>query len=177
MRNPDLLWYAMRVPYSREILFKKHLDSIKIENFVPMHYQFIEKNGTRSKQLVPVIHNLIFVRSCRTILDDIKSNIESKIPSRYIMDKSVHQPLIVPDNQMNDFITVAKTYDQGLLYLDPATAKFKKGDRVRIIQGCMAGVEGEFVRIKGDRRVVVSIDGLMSIATAFIPPQMLEKIK
>lgn len=177
MKDFDILWYAMRVPYSREILFKKHLDSMKVENFIPMCYQLVEKNGVKSKQLVPVIHNLIFVRSSKIILDSIKSDIEYKIPSRYIMDKSIRKPLTVPDNQMENFISIAKTYDEGLIYLPASETKLKKGDKVRIIEGALAGIEGEFLRIKGDRRVIVSIDGLMSIATAFISPHMIERIE
>lgn len=177
MKDLNILWYAMRVPYSREVSFKNHLDSMEIENFIPMHYQLIEKNGMKSKLLVPAIHNLIFVRSSKNILDDIKSNIEGKIPSRYIIDKSIKKPLIVPDNQMSDFIAIAKTYDEQIVYLSPSETQLRKGDKVRITKGALAGVEGEFIRIKGDRRVVVSINGLMSIATAFIAPHMLEKIE
>lgn len=177
MKEFNILWYAMRVPYSRELLFKEHLDSIAIENFVPMHYQIIEKNGTRARKLVPVIHNLIFVKSSKSVIDEIKSRVEYKIPSRYIMDKGERKPLTVPDRQMENFIAVAKAYDDNMVYLNPIETKLKKGDRVRIIEGPLAGVEGEFLRIKGDRRVLVSIDGLLSIATAFIAPHMLEIIE
>lgn len=52
----------------------------------------------------------------------------------------------------------------------------KKRDRVRVTGGIFEGVEGEFVRIKGDRRVVDSIQGVM-VATAFIHPSLIELIK
>lgn len=42
--------------------------------------------------------------------------------------------------------------------------------------GFSEGVEGEFVRVKGDRRVVVSIQGVMAIATAFIHPSLIEPV-
>ena len=44
-----------------------------------------------------------------------------------------------------------------------------KGIRVRIKGGVFAGVEGIFMRIKGDRRVVVNLPNLFSVATAFVP--------
>ena len=53
----------------------------------------------------------------------------------------------------------------------------KKGDKVRITGGIFSGVEGVFVRVKGDRRVVVSIQGIMAVATAFIHPSLIEKIE
>ena len=52
----------------------------------------------------------------------------------------------------------------------------KRGQRVRITGGVFEGVEGEFVRIKDDRRVVVVIQGLMAVATAFIHPSLIEQI-
>lgn len=63
-----------------------------------------------------------------------------------------------------------------LCNLDPTTITFKKGERVRVTGGLFEGVEGEFVRVKGDRRVVVSIQGVMAIATAFIHPSLIEPV-
>ncbi|MFV0468110.1 MAG: UpxY family transcription antiterminator [Dysgonomonas sp.] len=177
MKRTDILWFAMRVPYSREMKFKEHLDSLCIENFIPMHYEFVLRDGIKTRKLVPVIHNLVFVRTSRTILDSMKSDLEMRLPVRYIMNKSQREPLTVPENQMRDFITIASTLDDQLIYLDAGEVSLKKGDKVRITDGAFSGIEGKFVRIGGDRRVVVSIDGLMAIATAFIPISLLEKIE
>ena len=74
------------------------------------------------------------------------------------------------------FIAVAGNCDQQVVYLDPTTINLKRGQRVRITGGVFEGVEGEFVRIKDDRRVVVVIQGLMAVATAFIHPSLIEQI-
>lgn len=157
--------------------FKAHLDSCNIENFIPMQYKLVLKNGKKSKKLVPAIHNLVFVRSSRAVIDEIKSSVESRLPARYMMNKSKGEPLIVPDNQMEHFIAIASTHHEDIVFLDPTELKLRKGDKVRIIEGPLAGVEGEFLRIRGDRRVVVSVNGLMAVATAFIAPYMLQKIE
>ena len=52
----------------------------------------------------------------------------------------------------------------------------RRGDRVRVIKGDFAGIEGELVRIKGHKRVVVRLEGLFSLATTYIPGSFLEKI-
>lgn len=93
------------------------------------------------------------------------------------MDKATGRPIIIPDKQMQDFIAVSGTYDDQLVYLDPVSVILKKGDKVRITGGIFSGVEGVFVRVKGDRRVVVSIQGIMAVATAFIHPSLIEKIE
>ena len=53
----------------------------------------------------------------------------------------------------------------------------KKGDKVRVIKGDFAGIEGELIRVKGHKRVVVRLEGVVSLATAYIPGSFLEKIE
>lgn len=178
MKEQDTVtWYALRVTYSREMILKEYLDRHDIENFVPMHYESTDIGAKKSRKLVPIIHNLVFVRSTKKCIDSFKAELESRLPIRYIMDKARCCPIIIPDKQMQDFIAVSGTYDDQLIYLDPVSVVLKKGDRVRITGGIFSGVEGVFVRIKGDRRVVVSIQGIMAVATAFVHPSLIEKIK
>jgi transcription antitermination factor NusG len=57
-----------------------------------------------------------------------------------------------------------------------SNASLKRGDKVRIIKGDFAGIEGELIRVKGHKRVVVRLEGLFSVATTYIPGEYLEKI-
>jgi transcription antitermination factor NusG len=98
------------------------------------------------------------------------------LPIRYIMDRVNHKPITVPTREMENFIKVAGTYDEKLVYLSPDMGNFVRGERVRIIGGMFAGAEGIFVRVKGDRRVVVNVEGLVAVATTFVHPSMIEKI-
>lgn len=47
---------------------------------------------------------------------------------------------------------------------------------MRITGSVFAEVEGEFVRVRNDRCVVVSIEGVMAVATAFIHSSFVEPI-
>ena len=170
-------WYALRITYSRELAFQTYLEKEKIENFIPMHYQYVVRNGQRIRKLVPAIHNLVFVRSTRKKIDKIKEEKAALFPLRYIMDKETRQPIVVPEVQMQHFIAVAGNYNQQVVYLPHTEAMLQKGDKVRITGGIFEGVEGVFVRIKGDRRVMVSIQGVMAVATAFIHPSLIERIE
>ncbi len=53
----------------------------------------------------------------------------------------------------------------------------KKGDRVRITDGIFKGMEGEFIRVKGDMRVMVNIQGLTTVAIVFVHPSMIGVIE
>ncbi|MCD8182773.1 MAG: UpxY family transcription antiterminator [Bacteroides sp.] len=174
--NSQLNWYALRITYSRELALKEYLDAEHIENFIPMHYIYVVKGERKMRKLVSVVHNLVFVRTTRKLLDEIKELKGAVLPIRYIMDREIHQPLIIPDIQMRNFIAVAGNYEQQLIYLDPTCVHMAKGTRVRITGGIFEGVEGEFIRIKGDRRVVVAIQGLMAVATAFVHPSLIEEV-
>ena len=68
VRNESLVrWFPMRVTYHRELRIKALLDSIGVENFLPMHYELVEtKKEGKKRMLLPAIHNLIFVIVCVT---------------------------------------------------------------------------------------------------------------
>ena len=172
-------WYAVRVMYRKEMQVKTHLDNLSISNYIPMKYIEVPapKGGGRPKRkLAPVIHNLIFVRTERPVIDAVKRELETRSPIRLVIDPGTRQPVVIPDKQMQDFIAVTGSYDEQLVFLDNETIDLKTGDRVRITGGPFAGVEGELMRIRGDRRVVVRLSGIMAVATAFIHPSLLEKI-
>ena len=168
--------YAVRVTYSRELALKEYIDGECIENFIPMHYEYIVKNERRVRKLVPAVHNLVFIRSSRERIDRIKDEMGMTLPIRYIMDRESRQPIVVPTSQMRSFMAVAGSYDQQLVYLEPSAVAFHKGQRVRVTGGIFAGVEGEFIRVKNDRRVMVSIQGVMAVATTYIHPSLIEPL-
>jgi transcription antitermination factor NusG len=166
----------LRITYSRELVLKAFLDQNHIENFIPMRYEFVLRNGQRIRKLVPAVHNLVFIRATRKTIDEIKEENAVSLPLRYIMDRETRRPIVVPESQMRNFIAVAGNYEQQVIYLPAVEYSMRKGERVRITGGVFEGVEGVFVRVKGDRRVVVSIQGVMAVATAFIHPSLIERI-
>lgn len=168
------VWFAIRVTYNRELKVKADLDARGITCFVPMQYRREERNGVMVKRLVPSVHNLIFIHITPSRMKEYKMSTE--LPIRYIMDRETRKPVIVPTAEMENFIKVAGTYEEKLIYLTPNPGDFATGERVRIIGGMFAGAEGIFVRIKGDRRVVVNVEGLVAVATTFVHPSMIEKI-
>ena len=175
--SDETRWYALRVTYSRELALKEYLDAEKIESFIPMRYEYVVRKERKVRKLVPAVHNLVFVRSTRARIDEIKTEKAYTLPTRYLMNRETRLPITIPERQMKSFIAVAGNYDEPIVYLDAATVALKKGDRVRITDGIFAGVEGMFVRVKGDRRVVVAIQGVMAVATAFVHPSMIEVIE
>ena len=82
----------------------------------------------------------------------------------------------VPDGQMNDFIKVAGSYAEDLVYYSPDELDLKKGTRVRVHGGTFDGVEGTLLKVKGKRnkRVVICIKDVTAISVAEFEPELLE---
>ena len=162
--SEKMQWFAMRATYRRGMQIKALLDKEGINNFIPMRYEVRIRNGRKRRELVPVISDLIFVHSVQSELQKVKF----KLPYfQYMIDIRNGQKIIVPDDQMRQFIAVAGTYD------------LRRGTKVRITGGDFEGYEGVFVKVKGarDRRVVISLQGVIAMAMATLSPDLIEVIE
>lgn len=175
------IWFPMRVTYSREMKVKAELDRLGIESFIPMMYKLVEENTDNPhRKLVPAINNLIFVHSTQERISHLKSSNEVLEPLRYMIDQTAQQPhtiMTVPDRQMQNFMRVASRTDDSVMFLDDESVVGKEGKRVEIIGGSFEGVTGVIRRVKRCKRVVVEIEGVASVAIAFVPAMMLREIE
>jgi len=177
------MWFPMRVTYQREMKVKAELDRLGIENFVPMRYKVMESQSDGDAELrrvlVPAINNLIFVRSTQERLSELKRTNEVLEPLRYMMDRTAsleHAIMTVADREMENFMKVASRTDDSVMFLDNETVVGKEGKRVEIMGGAFEGVTGVIRRVKRCKRVVVEIEGVASVAIAWVPVGMLREI-
>ena len=97
-------WFAMRVTYRRELDVKNLLDQQGVSSFIPMHYVIRMAKKRKVRELVPVVHNLIFIHITQTDMKELKKDIPYL---QYMTDSRSGEKIIVPDGQMRDFIAVA----------------------------------------------------------------------
>lgn len=172
-------WFPMRVTYSRELKVKAELDRLGIENFLPMTYKLADADTEHPRrELVPAINNLIFVRSSKARINSLKSS-EVLQPLRYLMDRTAkeeHTIMTVPDVQMQNFMRVASRTDDSVLFLNDETVVGREGKRVLITGGVFDGITGVIRRVKRCKRVVVELEGIASVAIAFVPAVLLKEI-
>lgn len=165
-------WYAAYTRVNQELLVKKRLDELGIENYLPQEEQIRETSVGRKKIRIILIHGMIFIRTDKatsfSLLNDYNLNII------YLKDRENRRSLIIPDKQMQDFMFLLDFSTDGVEVLNK---DLKRGDRVKVIKGPLQGLEGELVRLKGHKRVIVRLEGVVSIATSFIPGSFLEKIE
>ena len=107
-----------------------------------------------------------------------------KCPRQYALQMREHQvmwPISMPgqrepspigEKQMQLFRTAVESGCRNLEVIDPALAV---GTKVRVLDGIFKGQEGHIVKIRGDKRFVISIPGVAAIATIYIPKHLLTK--
>ncbi len=174
VRRTERKWHVLRCAGRQELKLRYELERFRIECFVPMTRRKRLKGTRKVIELYPAVCGIVFANLRKEELADFQE--KCKIRCFAWKDCATGQPLVVPDAAMKNFIGVTGSYDEQLVYLSSNPVDWSKGQRVRIIAGPMKGYEGRFVRVKGDRRVVVEIPGVIAVATGFIHPSFVEPI-
>ena len=177
--DSQIVWFAMSAPYRRELKAMDYLQAKGIECFIPMVNTMLQKrNGTKSRQLIPAIHNLIFVHTSKSIIQELKRGVDY-LQYRTTPKNGKNVPIIVPDRQMQQFITVTQTANEELIYLRPEEVDLRKGTQVRLHGGAFDGTEGIFIKLRGKLRprVVILIQGVAAVAMAEISTDYIEVIQ
>lgn len=176
-------WYALRATYGQAKKAYDYLVEQGMEAYHPTIKAFKMVNGKRIKVEESRMLNILFARGRE---EDIKAFVydNANLPylrfyyRRYTVDREIcKEPLIVPDSQMANFMIVCADQTGGNVLVPPDEHKFDNGDTVRVIGGQFKGVVGRVARYCGQQRVAVIIDGLLTIATTYIPNAYLEKLE
>lgn len=169
-------WYALRATYSRELKVQAQLNAMGVRTFVPMMWKRVEKDGREVKKLVPAVSNLCFVYWTKHDIDEYIRGFGGNSPVNYYWDRTAERALTVPEKAMDDFIKVASTMDEDIIYLTEISSKLHEGQTVKVKEGPFKGVEGKIVRIRKSRRILVELPGMLAVATTYVAAEDLEII-
>mgnify|MGYP002895211550 FL=1 len=81
----------------------------------------------------------------------------------------------IPDREMELFMQITSADTSDLEYFSDEAIDYRSGDKVRVTGGPFKGAEGYIKRIRGNRRLVVALEGIIAVATTYIPGCFLEK--
>lgn len=85
-------------------------------------------------------------------------------------------PQNVDYDQMCNFLMVASLPPDQVIPIQVRNPQFLAGGKVRVIAGPFKGAVGVVRRIKGSKRLVISVDGVIALATTYIPQSLLEPL-
>lgn len=153
----------------------------KFETFIPKCYKTVERFGKRHYELTSCISNLLFVYGTKNQIEEERQK-QAEIKNdkkwhllNFIMNHE-NKMITVPNKQMEDFIRISNLPVEEIIPLDIREGESLTGQRVKVIDGPLVGIEGFIKRIEGNKRVVVTIDGILATALKFISPSLLTKI-
>ena len=171
-------WFVMNIYAKHNRKAEEVLSSSQgLPHFIPKHYVVRKYFGKVRRELVPLIHNLVFVHASYTEVHNFQRQY-AFLGFAVERHGDHYSPLVVPDYQMENFIRIASHHDQQLLYFRPEEIALAKGVFVRILGGPYHGAKGEMMRIKGkrDKRLVVRIPQIMAVAATTIEPELIQVI-
>lgn len=178
-------WFVLRATYGRAEKALGYLQAKNVKTYLPMHYVVKIVNGNRKLIKEPLLPNIIFAYMTREKTHEfVKKPALTASWIKYYTDKTKpaeletgkNPPVIIPDNEMTNFIKLTSVNSEHIMVLPPKRCHFKKDDLVRIIEGPFTGVVGRVGRAAGQQRVFVVLEGLCNVATAYIPNDFIQSI-
>ena len=174
--RPLVSWYALKVFYNKVFEIENYLREEGKESYIPLEEVVTWVRGVKKIQRKPVISSLVFFRSTEAYARELQTTLKDRVLVYTDRTDDKRRPVAIPDREMNLFMLVASSGDKGLEYFCEDQKTWHTGEHVRVIEGIFKGAEGYIRRIGGNRRLVVSIQGVCAVATSYIPSCFLEKI-
>lgn len=174
-------WYVFSVSYRKEMEVQDELSANGFNTYIPMHFCLREYNGRKSRQLLPAISGLVFVKGSRKQLleyrnsSKLKNNIFLK---SHVMSDGTRKYVQVRDADMENFRKLNDIRDIKLTYYKPEELNIEKGSKVKIMDGPFEGITGVVQKLPGKRGqyLVVSLPDV-AIAAVSIKPQYVEPME
>ena len=171
MSEQQQFWFAARTRKDQEIAVRNSLKKIGMEHYIPTQIVVRQLKYRKKEIEIPVIRNLVFVYATKEKACSLVNDYGIRL--FYVKNVETGGLLVVPDKQMNDFMLV--------MNIDPTGVSFDNellevGEKVQVVKGEFAGVEGELVRIANRSYVVIRIPQVF-FASVRIPKSYLKKIR
>lgn len=173
-------WYALRVTYGREKKAYDYFVGKHVEAYYPTIKTVKEVDGKRKTVEESRLPNVFFARGTE---EEIKSFVYDNVNLPYVRfyyrhthegARLIKEPLIVPDYQIEGLKIICASEAEDVIISSSEIQKFQAGQTVRVIDGIFKGVIGKVARYHGQQRVAIIIDGLLTIASAYVPSAFLE---
>lgn len=178
-------WFVFRVTYNQIDKASEAFKEKQISTYFPQHYVLKNIKGKKKRMLAPLLPNFIFAYTTRNKADSmVRKDIWTSAFLKYYLDKTkeresngFHPPLTIGFDEMMNFIRATSPENEHVMTVTPAMCHFKSGDVVKVIDGDFKGVVGKVARVAGQQRIIIEIEGLCMIATAYVPSAFIELLK
>ncbi len=145
-------WYVLHTRSRFENVVSDGLTKRSLDAFLPKHQVSSKRKDRRVVLRVPLFPGYVFVKSDLSPGEHLEI---LKTPGVVRLIGNRDGPIPVPDETVDSLkIMLARTETV------KTGTRFRKGDRVIVVQGAFTGVTGFFVRYRGRGRIVVNFEAL-----------------
>jgi transcriptional antiterminator NusG len=166
--NRPPAWYVAHTRSRFEQVVFEGLERKSLEAFLPKVTAMSKRRDRKKKIRIPLFPGYVFLKSDLSPAERLEI-VKTVGIVRLIGNKD--GPVSVPE----DAIDSLKIMVLGDDTIETGT-QFRKGDRVMVVEGPLAGVTGTFVRYRGYNRIVVAIEALGQYAAVSVAESQVEKI-
>ena len=168
----------MRTTYGRERKAYEYIVGKGTEAFYPTSIiEKKDKDGKTIRQQVSRLPNIFFIHTTEEVAKTFAYDKRDLHYLRFYYNQhhdGTKEPLVVPDFQIENLRILCQSQAEDILVVPPHVNNFQMGQTVRVTKGDFAGIVGVVARWHGQQRVGIALDGIGTIATAYVPLAYLE---
>jgi transcription antitermination factor NusG len=149
MCNAEVGWYAVRTRSRQEKVASAMLKTHGIEHYLPLRSELRQWSDRKQVVEMPVFSGYLFVKV--NLMTDSRFAV-LKSPGVVAFVGNHSGPLPIPEREIQDIRTVLTARVEYSL-----CPSLNEGDRVRVIRGALAGIEGTLAICNSTSRLLVSV--------------------
>jgi len=143
-------WFAVRTRSRQEKSAAAMLATLQVPHYLPLKSETRQWSDRKQCITVPLFSGYLFVR----INPNESSRLEVlRTPGVVGLVGNSSGPMAIPDEQVEQIRTVVNS---GVEF--SVCPFLEEGDRVRVIRGVLAGVEGTLLHVNSQTRLTVSVE-------------------
>lgn len=163
----ELRWFAVQTRHRHEKCIAERLHQEDIETFLPVHRAVHRwRNGVKAQVEIPLFSGYLFTRIRGTQRISLLRH-----PGVIAIAASNSSPTPIPDDEIAHIRRAAET-----VKTEPHPY-LAVGQRVKIVEGSLRGLEGILVRKRNELRVVVSIEIIMRAVAVDVSEFEIEPVR
>jgi transcription antitermination factor NusG len=168
MLSPETRWYAVWTRSRQEKATSTLLNCLGVQHYLPLKSELRQWSDRKQMVEMPVFSSYLFVHI--NLMTNSRLQV-LKSPGVVALVGNQSGPLPIPDREIEDVRTVLAARVEYSLH-----SSLQNGDRVRVIRGVLAGVEGTLVRNSPESRLLVSIDMIRQSLAVRVSPEDVERV-
>lgn len=162
-------WFAVWTKSRQEKTVAAMIASLGITNFLPLKSESRQWSDRKQTVNVPLFSGYLFVRMS---LSDGNKLLVLQVPGVAGFVGNSHGPSPIPEDQIEAVRTVVERRVECTVH-----PLLEEGDRVRVIRGPLAGIEGRLVRMNSVARLVISISMIHRSLAAHVDRDDVERFE